>query len=60
MIAAGSIVLLDVLLGTFIAPQFYALSGLIGAGLVFAGLSGWCGLAKLLGLMPWNQHAAGA
>jgi len=60
MIAAGSIVLLSVLLGTFFAPQFYALAGLIGAGLVFAGISGWCGLAKLLGLMPWNRRALGA
>ena len=60
MIAAGSIVLLGVLLGYFLAPQFYALAGLIGAGLVFAGISGWCGLAKLLGLMPWNRRPLGA
>jgi rhodanese-related sulfurtransferase len=60
MIAAGSIVLLAVLLGYFLAPQFYALAGLIGAGLVFAGISGWCGLAKLLGLMPWNRRPLGA
>jgi hypothetical protein len=32
---------------------------LIGAGLIFAGLSGWCGLAKLLGAMPWNQRTVG-
>lgn len=60
MVAAGSIVLLAVLLGYFLAPQFYALAGLIGAGLVFAGISGWCGLAKLLGLMPWNRRPLGA
>jgi len=22
---------------------------------VFAGISGWCGMAKILGLMPWNR-----
>jgi rhodanese-related sulfurtransferase len=60
MIAAGSLVLLGVLLGVFVRPEFYALSGLIGAGLIFAGLSGWCGLAKLLQLMPWNQRTLGA
>jgi rhodanese-related sulfurtransferase len=60
MIAAGSIVLLGMLLGYFLAPQFYALAALIGAGLVFAGISGWCGLAMLLGLMPWNRRPIGA
>jgi hypothetical protein len=29
---------------------------LIGAGLVFAGVSGFCGMTKLLGLMPWNRQ----
>jgi rhodanese-related sulfurtransferase len=55
MIAAGSLVLAGVLLGAFVNPGFYALSGVIGAGLIFAGVSGFCGLAKLLGLMPWNR-----
>ena len=60
MIASGSLVLLFVLLGAFVAPAFYALAGLIGAGLVFGGATGWCGMAKLLALMPWNRTAAGA
>ncbi len=55
MIAAGSLVLIGVLLGAFVSPGFYALSGVIAAGLVFAGVSGFCGMAKLLGLMPWNR-----
>lgn len=29
----------------------------IGAGLVFAGASGFCGLARVLALMPWNRAA---
>ena len=33
------------------------LSAFVGAGLVFAGTSGWCGMAQLLGLMPWNRRA---
>lgn len=60
MIVAGTLVLAFVLLGTFVAPGFYWLAGLIGAGLVFGGASGWCGMAKLLALMPWNRQAAGA
>jgi rhodanese-related sulfurtransferase len=57
MIAAGSLVLIGVLLGALVNPGFYALPGIIGAGLVFAGVSGFCGMAKLLALMPWNRTA---
>ena len=59
MIAAGTIILLGAL-GYSVAPYFYALTAFMGAGLVFAGVSGWCGLAKLLGLMPWNRRSIGA
>lgn len=57
-IAAGSLVLLGVLLGALVAPGFYALSGFVGAGLVFAGVTGFCGMARLLQAMPWNRRAA--
>jgi rhodanese-related sulfurtransferase len=57
-IAAGSLIVLGVILGSGVAPQFYGLSGLVGAGLIFAGLSGWCGMARLLELMPWNRREA--
>lgn len=53
-ITAGSIVLFGVLLGAFVSPWFLIISGFIGAGLMFAGLSGWCGMAKMLAKMPWN------
>jgi rhodanese-related sulfurtransferase len=59
-IAAGGLVLLGVLLGVFVAPGFYALSGFVGAGLLFAGVSGFCGMARLLALMPWNRRALSA
>ena len=54
-IAAGALILLGVLLGAFINPVFYALSGFVGAGLLFAGATGWCGMALLLKTMPWNR-----
>ena len=57
-IAAGALILLGVFLGSRVAPQFYLLSGLVGAGLIFAGLSGWCGMARLLEIMPWNRREA--
>ena len=57
-IGAGSMILLGVILGTFVAPQWYALSGFVGAGLIMAGVTGFCGLARVLMKMPWNKTAA--
>lgn len=57
-IAAGSLVLLGVILGFAVAPAWFGLSAFVGAGLTFAGLTGWCGMATLLGMMPWNRRAA--
>ncbi len=56
-IVAGSLVLAGVVLGALVAPAFYALSGFVGAGLLFAGVSGFCGMARLLAAMPWNRRA---
>lgn len=55
-ITAGSLILLGVLLGWFVAPAWFGLSAFVGAGLIFAGLSGWCGMATLLQAMPWNRQ----
>lgn len=54
-IAAGSLVLLGVILGALVSPVFYVLSAFVGVGLVFAGVTGVCGMAKLLAKMPWNR-----
>lgn len=54
-IVAGSLVLLGTLLGAFISPWFLILSGFVGAGLTFAGITGNCGLAMLLAKLPYNQ-----
>ena len=59
-ITAGSLVVVGVVLGFWIAPAFFGLAAFVGAGLVFAGVSGWCGMAKLLGLMPWNRAVKAA
>lgn len=56
-ITAGGLALLGFMLGVSVDPAFHALSGFIGAGLLFAGVSGWCGMAKLLAVMPWNRQA---
>jgi rhodanese-related sulfurtransferase len=59
-IAAGAMVLLGVLLGALVSPWLYGLAAFVGAGLVFAGVTGTCGLARVLRLMPWNRGLAAA
>lgn len=54
-IAAGSLVVVGVVLGVWVSPWFNALSAFVGCGLVFAGLTGWCGMAKALAILPWNK-----
>jgi len=59
-IVAGGFVVLGVALGYLVSPWFFLLSGFVGAGLMQAGITGWCGMANLLQAMPWNRRAAGA
>ena len=59
-ITAGSLVFAGTVLGALVHPGFYALAAFVGAGLVFAGVSGSCMMARLLGFAPWNRRAARA
>jgi len=52
---AGGLVLIGTLLGVFVHAAFLILPGFVGGGLFFAGATGWCGMALLLGGMPWNR-----
>jgi len=54
-IAAGLLSVLGVILGALIHPAGYGLSALIGAGLVFAGVTNSCGMSVVLARLPWNQ-----
>ena len=54
-IVAGLLVLLGSGLGWHFHPAFHALAAFVGAGLVFAGVSDWCGMGLLLAKMPWNN-----
>lgn len=54
-IVVGLMVLAGVLLGYFVHPAWLILSGFAGCGLIFAGLTGFCGMAMVLAKMPWNQ-----
>jgi len=52
-IAAGILIWV----GAFV-PGFRWLVILVGAGLLYAGFSGRCGMAALLSRMPWNKSAS--
>ncbi|MCS5705675.1 rhodanese-like domain-containing protein [Synechococcus sp. FGCU-3] len=54
-IAAGSLILLGLILSNTVAPAWIILTWFVGAGLTFAGISGFCGMARLLAVMPWNK-----
>jgi hypothetical protein len=58
-IGAGTLVLAGVVMGWLIHPAFFGFSAFVGAGLVFAGVTDWCGMGMLLAKMPWNQRRDG-
>lgn len=57
-IAAGLLVLTGVSIGFLVHPAGFGLSAFVGAGLVFAGVTDFCGMGLLLARMPWNRVAA--
>jgi hypothetical protein len=54
-IVAGSLVALGIALGAFISPWFLLISGFVGMGLVFAGITDSYAMGMLLASMPWNR-----
>ena len=54
-IAAGALVFSGVMLSLFVHPYFIGLSGFVGAGLVFAGVTDTCAMGMMIAKMPWNQ-----
>jgi rhodanese-related sulfurtransferase len=57
-VIAGLLVLASTLLGYFVNPGFYAICGIVGAGLLLIGLTGSSALNKLISFMPWNRVQA--
>jgi rhodanese-related sulfurtransferase len=57
MIAAGTLILLGLILGR-VHWAFYTIDWLVACGMIFAGVTGFCGMAKVLERMPWNRVPA--
>ena len=51
----SSMILIGLLIYYFITPYGLFLPLMAGLGLMNAAVTGWCGMAKLLAVMPWNQ-----
>ncbi len=54
-IAAGSLVAAGTALGVFVSPWFLIVPAFVGCGLVFAGVTDWCGMGMLIAKLPWNR-----
>jgi len=56
-IGAGGMGLIGTLLGVFVSPWFLVVPAFVGAGLLMAGVTGFCGMVMLLKHAPWNRPA---
>jgi len=54
-LAAGLLVAIGAVLALTVNPHWVYLSGFVGLGLAFAGLTNICAMASLLCKMPWNR-----
>jgi hypothetical protein len=56
-IAVGLVSAVGAALALGVDPRFAIVPLVMGCGLLFAGVTGFCGLALLLAKMPWNKTA---
>ena len=54
-IVVGTLTATGAVLALTVNPRFVIIPLLMGCGLLFAGITGFCGLALLLAKLPWNR-----
>jgi len=59
-IVVGSLAALGAILALVLNPWFAIVPLFLGCGLLFAGLTGTCGMALMLARMPWNRGQNGS
>lgn len=57
-IVAGALAAAGGLLAVFVNPTLGLLSAFVGSGLMFAGVTDRCGMAMVLGRLPYNRSAS--
>ena len=55
-ITIGLLLILKVVFGFTVHELFFAATAFIGAGLIVAGTTRWCGMAHLIARLPWNRY----
>ncbi len=55
-LAIGCLVVIFSILALSVSGAFVWVTLAIGAGLILAGSTGFCGLGRVIAMMPWNQH----
>jgi rhodanese-related sulfurtransferase len=55
-LSIGTMLLVFSILALTVAPAFVWAVTFIGMGLFIAGSTGFCGLARVVAMMPWNQR----
>jgi hypothetical protein len=58
-IGAGSLVFAGTVLGVVVSPWFLGVPLFVGGGLILAGVTGFCGMTRLLVRAPWNRAVDG-
>lgn len=58
-IGAGGLAFMGTMLGLLVSPWLFVVPALVGAGLFMAGMTGYCGMTRLLAQAPWNRVAHG-
>lgn len=53
--AAGLLVLVGIVLGATVNATWICLSAFVALGMMFSAATNTCGMATLLGYMPWNR-----
>ncbi|MBD2356042.1 rhodanese-like domain-containing protein [Tolypothrix sp. FACHB-123] len=56
-IIAGSSILISTLLGAFVSPWFLLVSGFMGAGLIYSGITDTCILGMMVAKLPYNRRS---
>lgn len=59
-IAIGVLLMVILFKGLVLHPIFFALTGFIALGLIFAGINAKCNLTALIARMPWNHVKQGS
>jgi rhodanese-related sulfurtransferase len=54
-LAVGIMLLITLALAVLVHPAFVWMAAIPGIGLSVAGLTGFCGLARILAHLPWNR-----